>query len=1089
MSQIVPVIAKATSRSLSQLNKQRASWHNFSSRQRRQCSSRCISAGTTNQKQLQRRSSSLRSSQKQYYPDSCFSFQPPSSAGRRRNFSELSPLSLSSLSSPTTDSILQTTTERPGTNSNNHSENYIPSSSSFDGPAPSSHYNHTHTTSQQENSIDKFSHFALNTHMVPLGSMQEEMWHDILDAIDAWLNIGGGFSIDSAERLLDRLINEHAASFSEKKSKQQKSNYVERSMILVDLQRHILNSWIGAFHLSKGNSKMALSRAEQAMFRLLDLQSVFVFDNNNNNKTTQATTFPLEEYFHVIEGYLNSHLLAHVQQGTEKAGQLLVKLISDNNGDGNNNILNVNLLVDHAEQVGLLFEKCATQLLSIDDRNDIMIAQLLEIMTDMKQSGLCPEINLPDVTERILHESTLQQQQRTPENNNANLVLDMDNIISPTTTTTSTMSSFEVEVAEKRLIDVLKSADEDEKDNIKGLIQNLTKIKPSNELVANLIEYNIRIGDVEGASQWLQQLEPSFLISSYNLVEDVLESWLEQKKGPKVPWRADEIFKAATSKILQHDDKDNINLILSTKSFNLIFDIWTSSEDPSASRKIIDWYSQMISWTIKPDRATMKMTLLALQKEKIPNSIQLVSVELLEQWNGFTRGEKIELANEVLKLVSFQLDSLDTVNIIIDQFQTDKILPAKSLFRSSMSAIRMKHTSPADVMTIVHSLDSNEDADIDLSLYTLAIDTLFKLDKEANPEIESVYDHVLKLMTVNRNIIDPNDVSEFLYAVIAMHVNRKLYSQAGSCLKKAENVLLSTTDSTGDKESPIPLKCYKKMIIRNWYTSKTSQRVEALFERLMSLYSAGYTNLQPDCDLYTAFINARASAGKEVEHNLEEMIELYKSNENEALLPQTKVFNTVLLSLAQDKKKESSALQDKSISLLTRMINLGVQPDIKTINLVLQNIIRGNNMNAYGIMLTLIERCEKNKLNPDSRTLHLIMDACGSAASNERDRALKKCLSTFGAIREKGLVGPITYGILSKVVYRLISKDVRADKVGQSILVMCCEDGMLNTEVRGRLRSMMSNRSWEKVYENQLSHDKREPDEWSRNTNNKRRHK
>jgi hypothetical protein len=929
--------------------------------------------------------------------------------------------------------------------------------------------------------------------MIPLGSMQEEMWYDVLDAIDAWLNIGGGFSIDSAERLLDRLVNEHAASYSKKKSsKQTKSNFVERSTILIDLQRHILNSWIDAFHLSKGNSKMALSRAEQAMFRLLDLQSVYFFDNNN--KTTQGTkTIPLEEYFLIIEGYLSLHHHAHVQQGTEKAGHLLLRLISDNNdNDGNNNMRNIDLLVDHSEQVGLLFEKCATQLLTIDShsRNDIMITQLLETMTDMKQSGLCPKINLPDATEPIMFESTLQQQhqqQQTPEKNNPDVVLDMDNTIS--TSTTTIMSPFEVEVAEKRLTDVLKSANEDEKDTIQGLIQNLTKTKPSNELVVNLIEYYIRNGDIEGASQWLQKLEPTFLISSYNLVEGVLESWLEQKKGSKVPWRADEVFKAVTSKILQHDDKNNINLILSTKSFNLIFNIWSSSEDPSASRKIIDWYSQMTSWRIKPDGATLKMTLQALQKEKISNPLRLVSFELLEQWNDFTRDEKMELANAVLELISFQLDSSDTVAKYIDQFQADKILPTKSLFRSSISAIQMNHASPSDIVTIVHSLDNIKGEEIDISLYTLVIDTLFKLDEDASPEIESVYDHVLKLMTVNRNILDPNDVSEFLYAVIAMNVNRKLYSQAGSCLKKAENVLLSTTNSTEDKQSPIPLKCYKKMIIRKWYTSKTSQRVEALFERLMSLYSVGYTNLQPDCDTYTAYISARASAGKEVEHNLEEMIELYKSNENEALLPQTKVFNTVLLSLAQDKRKESSGLQDKSISLLTRMINLGVQPDIKTINLVLQNVIRGNNMNAYGIMLTLIERSEKNKLNPDSRTLHLIIDACGSAASNERDRALKKCLSTFGTIREKGFVGPITYGILSKVVYRLVSKDVRADKVGQSILTLCCEDGMLSSEVRGRLRSMMSNGVWEKVYENRLSHDKREPDEWSRNTHTHTRSK
>merc|ERR1712238_434111 len=130
-------------------------------------------------------------------------------------------------------------------------------------------------------------------------------------------------------------------------------------------------------------------------------------------------------------------------------------------------------------------------------------------------------------------------------------------------------------------------------------------------------------------------------------------------------------------------------------------------------------------------------------------------------------------------------------------------------------------------------------------------------DGDTRSEIQSVYEHALNVITVNR----------------------RLYSEAGSYLKKAEMALLSTTDST-EKLSPIPLKCYKKMIIRKWYTSTTAQRVEALFERLLSLHIFGYTNLQPDCDLHTAYINARAASGKEVEHNLEEIIRLYKENED-----------------------------------------------------------------------------------------------------------------------------------------------------------------------------------------------------------------
>merc|ERR1712238_106596 len=141
------------------------------------------------------------------------------------------------------------------------------------------------------------------------------------------------------------------------------------------------------------------------------------------------------------------------------------------------------------------------------------------------------------------------------------------------------MSPFEVEVAEKRLISVLKYADEEEKDTIMGLIQSLTKIKPSNELVVTLLDYYIRIKDVENASQWLQRLEPSYLISSYNLVESVLESWLEQK-GPKAPWRADEVFKAVTSKIRRLAKNCRLvlaNEIVDDKAYRI------NSEDDAAS--------------------------------------------------------------------------------------------------------------------------------------------------------------------------------------------------------------------------------------------------------------------------------------------------------------------------------------------------------------------------------------------------------------------------------------------------------------------------------------------------------------------------
>ena len=891
--------------------------------------------------------------------------------------------------------------------------------------------------------LDKFTHFALNSHSIPLGSMHEYNWLDVLDAIDGWLNVGGGFAADSAERLLERLTNEQAASFSKKKSTLA-SSYSRRSKILSDLQRDVLIAWIEVFHQSEGNSLLAISRAEKSLFRLLDLLAMV-------DKPTIQPHFPIEEYIAVVEGHLHPH--RHDEQEFKKAGMLLLRLASNDNEKWDVNI------EDYGARVSPIYEQCAAQLLTIDSTST-MVTQLLKSMTVLKESGICPEMNIPDATERMTPNTTLQPSKSLEK-----------------AATSNAMSPFEVEVAENRLVDVLKNATEDEKNTIHGLLQKLTTTKLKNDVIAALLEYYIKIRDSESASNWLQKLETSYLVSSYDLVERVLESWLAQK-GSNIPWRADEVFKAVIRKIQEHDEK----FVISAKSFELIVGIWTASEDPSASRKVIDRYSQMASSMVTPSAATFKMTVRALSRVDIDNPLNLVSNELLQQWDSFSKPDKAEIANAVLEVISLKQESLNVILPLIDRFRDDNVIPSKSLFQSSLSAVRID-TAPSDVLAIVYSFDDTTEV-IDLSLYISAIDTLFKLNEDARTEIHSLHEYVMRHIIANRDKYDPNDVSEFLYSVTAMQIYRKLYSEAESCLEKAEDLFLSKVD-TNETHSPIPLNCYKKIIVRNWYTAKTAKKVEESFEKLMVLYRSGYSNLQPDCDLYTAYIDARAIGGKNVEHNLEEMIEQYESSENEEMKPQAKVFNTVLLSLAHDKGNARS-FYNKSINLLNRMFDLGVQPDIKTFNLVLKNALKGDGKNVYERSTMLIKMIQENKLNPDSHTLHLIADACGSAPSDDCDAALNRCLSTFGDIRKHNFVGPITYGIMSRVIYRLTSsRHARADKVAGSLLSICCEDGMLTSEVRGRLQSMMSRSSWEKQYIRRLSNNEREPADWSRNIQTK----
>ena len=510
--------------------------------------------------------------------------------------------------------------------------------------------------------------------------------------------------------------------------------------------------------------------------------------------------------------------------------------------------------------------------------------------------------------------------------------------------------------------------------------------------------------------------------------------------------------------------------------------IWKASDDPSASRKIIDWYTQMKTLMIAPCISTLKVTVEALSTDSVDNTLEFVSSDVLKHWDNFTQEDKVEIANALLGVISLKKDTSDSILSLIHRFRADDLVPDKVMMEVLLASVPIDGPV-SEVSTIVHSFENKID-ETQLSIYTAAIDKLLKMKDDAKAEIRSLYDDAMKQIVTNRNAIDANDLSEFLYSIVAMHVNRKSYSEAEMCLKKPEDSLLSKVNVSNDHHSPIPLKCYKKIIVRNWYTDKTAQKVEESFEKVMDLYHRGYRNLQPDSELYTAYIEARVVRKKDVEHNLGAMIESYQLGDNIELKPEAKAFNAVLLSLASD-KRNAKQLSDKSVNLLNTMSALDVQPDIKTLNLVLKNAIKGKNKNVYELSTMLMEMMKTNNLIPDTHTLHSIIDACGSAPSDDREGALKRCVTTFGEIRKQDIVGPITYGILSKVVFRLTSKGARADKVGESLLSMCCDDGLLTSEVKGRLESMMSRSAWEKQYVSRLSTDGRDPADWNRNVQTK----
>eukprot|EP00539_Tryblionella_compressa_P016329 CAMPEP_0178844162 /NCGR_PEP_ID=MMETSP0746-20121128/16617_1 /TAXON_ID=913974 /ORGANISM="Nitzschia punctata, Strain CCMP561" /LENGTH=180 /DNA_ID=CAMNT_0020507993 /DNA_START=8 /DNA_END=547 /DNA_ORIENTATION=+ len=180
-------------------------------------------------------------------------------------------------------------------------------------------------------------------------------------------------------------------------------------------------------------------------------------------------------------------------------------------------------------------------------------------MTFLKDSGRFPDMTLPDVAERILLESVLKQKEDGKREEG-------DHVISP----------FEMEAVEKRLIDLLESANRQNKDEIEKLIQRFTGLEPSNALVFALIDFYLRMKDADRASYWLQKLDSQSLKASSNLIDDVFLLWSAQR-GPRTPWRADEVFRTISSLIR---DLDNSTSAVNTLTFKLMLQIWSNSEDP-----------------------------------------------------------------------------------------------------------------------------------------------------------------------------------------------------------------------------------------------------------------------------------------------------------------------------------------------------------------------------------------------------------------------------------------------------------------------------------------------------------------------------
>lgn len=184
----------------------------------------------------------------------------------------------------------------------------------------------TNTSSSIDgNEVEKFVKYALNRRAMPLGTMKENDWQDTWVAVEYWFQVasasndddndrnnnvrgkrggsgGGGFAVDSAERLIQRLVHEKATMHPKSLVYQQ---YKEQ---IIMAQGTLLCAWL---EVSQKNpsSTMALERSEKSFLNCLkncQIQSTIKAGMNFETSADDGgADFPIHEFISLVKGWLH----------------------------------------------------------------------------------------------------------------------------------------------------------------------------------------------------------------------------------------------------------------------------------------------------------------------------------------------------------------------------------------------------------------------------------------------------------------------------------------------------------------------------------------------------------------------------------------------------------------------------------------------------------------------------------------------------------------------------------------------------------------------------------------------------------------
>lgn len=873
--------------------------------------------------------------------------------------------------------------------------------------------------------IERLTKSVLKHSDTPVGTMSASVMDDTITSCEYWCKLGSGYGIETADRLLRRLMYEHASGTSAA---------LQYTAAIADLQLLVFKSW-----LSLGSSRLALEKANAILLDMVQWKKEGLSTHDPFSNAFMQECFP-------FPSVATKLLLLRTEKPdlstAKELGPLFNTLLDSCVQD--NDAQTATIL---AERMELLEKEYEWMNLEIDDN-----ARKLIIEGPMA----VPEESVEPSERKIKHLSSFEQQ---------------------------VIQERQLEFLKTATLD-----DKPEVLGMAAQLPTLAQSEVTGSLYRGCIDYFCKIQDAKNATLLLSRIDTDFEKSGVfteKLFLDVLRLWIESQERD-APFRAQELVSRMeeldNAGILNVTTR-TYNLLCESwvrssdpSAANKVADILFHMEhgDPSKAPNL-ETYKLYLSVWPKEDYFEVGRVLSKLGedlgKEELSNTIENALGSLAKDTPNATPIRNQERGAAALKLFlqakSQGISVTPTMCINLMRPQPVDSIPKVLDYLESLTDVSIPFECYASTIFLLldaRTIFEEKKAIVSRTLKRYADGNLLA----ESTDIESLMTGIMQELAYQGR---PSPMDAILKMFEKFKMMEGVPVEKVRIPPECYNMVLNGWMEEGDK--------YKfeetlNRMIKDDLASEACQT--SLLPGVVSI---------PKVFQMLLMTNSPAERiARKATVILDDMLKRSKSSGDDAWKPNEACFEHTLTALS---KVGSSEAAEKARDYLTKMIRiLHCQPSTSAFNKVMLAIIKAPDTSfsggdKYKRINTLWRRMKSMDVQPDVLTCKNMLTACSGVLRNDDTELIMSARSmTLQALKTIRAIGCADAGSyrLAAIAFISLLKDLAPDdrdKIASTVCRLCYEDGFLNERNFHLFRNTMRLPVWEELAEEFSTHTKHQP--------------